>query len=198
MAVENKDPVVVVVELNGGNDYLNTVVPYTDPNYHDNRVKLRLGEDEVHKIDDRLGFHPAMGPLKDVYDRGDMAIVHGVGYENPSRSHFRSMDIWHTCEPVKVGDEGWIGRASRQIDPEGENPIGTVNIGHGLPRALVAPAFRWRRSPISPATGCSRASSASRSARGCWRGSRRCTRPAWDLAPYPTSWTTSASPERTP
>ena len=139
MTVGNKDPVVVVVELNGGNDYLNTVVPYTDPNYHDNRVKLRLGENEVHKIDDRLGFHPAMGPLKDVYDRGDMAIVHGVGYENPSRSHFRSMDIWHTCEPVKVGDEGWIGRASRQIDPKGENPIGTVNIGHGLPRALVAP-----------------------------------------------------------
>ena len=139
MTTEAKDPVVVVVELNGGNDYLNTVVPYSDPNYHDNRVKLRLDEDEVHKIDDRLGFHPAMGPLKDVYDRGDMAIVHGVGYENPSRSHFRSMDIWHTCEPVKVGDEGWIGRASRQIDPRGENPIGTVNIGHGLPRALVAP-----------------------------------------------------------
>ena len=139
MTTEAKDPVVVVVELNGGNDYLNTVVPYSDPNYHDNRVKLRLDEDEVHKIDDRLGFHPAMGPLKDVYDRGDMAIVHGVGYENPSRSHFRSMDIWHTCEPVKVGDEGWIGRASRQIDPRGENPIGTVNVGHGLPRALVAP-----------------------------------------------------------
>ena len=114
-------------------------MPYSDPNYHDNRVKLRLDEDVVHKIDDRLGFHPAMGPLKDVYDRGDVAIVHGVGYENPSRSHFRSMDIWHTCEPVKVGDEGWVGRASRQIDPEGENPIGTVNIGHGLPRALVAP-----------------------------------------------------------
>ena len=139
MTTEAKDPVVVVVELNGGNDYLNTVVPYSDPNYHDNRVKLRLGEDEVHKIDDRLGFHPAMGPMNDIYDRGDMAIVHGVGYENPSRSHFRSMDIWHTCEPVKVGDEGWIGRASRQIDPTGENPIGTVNIGHGLPRALVAP-----------------------------------------------------------
>ena len=139
MTTQTRDPVVVVVELNGGNDYLNTVVPYTDPNYHDNRVKLRLTEDEVHKIDDRLGFHPAMGPLKDVYDRGDVAIVHGVGYENPSRSHFRSMDIWHTCEPVKVGDEGWIGRASRQIDPNGENPIGTVNIGHGLPRALIAP-----------------------------------------------------------
>ena len=139
MTTQTKAPVVVVVELNGGNDYLNTVVPYSDPNYHDNRVKLRLTEEEVHKIDDRLGFHPAMGPLKDVYDRGDVAIVHGVGYENPSRSHFRSMDIWHTCEPVKVGDEGWIGRASRQIDPDGENPIGTVNIGHGLPRALVAP-----------------------------------------------------------
>ena len=139
MTTETKDPVLVVVELNGGNDYLNTVVPYSDPNYHDNRVKLRIGEEEVHKLDDKVGLHPAMGPLKDVYNRGDMAIVHGVGYENPSRSHFRSMDIWHTCEPVKVGDEGWIGRAAQQIDPHGENPVGTVNIGHGLPRALVAP-----------------------------------------------------------
>jgi uncharacterized protein (DUF1501 family) len=109
MTTETKDPVVVVVELNGGNDYLNTVVPYSDPNYHDNRVKLRIGEDEVHKLDDEVGLNPAMGPLKEVYDRGDMAIVHGVGYENPSRSHFRSMDIWHTCEPGKGGDDRSTG-----------------------------------------------------------------------------------------
>ena len=133
-----KDPVVVVVELNGGNDYLNTVVPYSDPNYHDNRVKLRVGEDEVHKIDDKVGLHPTMGPLKKIYDRGDMAIVHGGGYENPSRSHFRSMDIWHTAETKSVINEGWLGRTIRELDPKGENVLTGVNFGRGLPRSLYA------------------------------------------------------------
>ncbi len=139
VTTKEKDPVVVVVELNGGNDYMNTVIPYTDSNYYDNRVTLRIGEDEVIKLDDEMGLNPAMGPLKDAYDSGDMAVIHGVGYDNPSRSHFRSMDIWHTCEPVEVHTEGWIGRAAKELDPSGENPVGVVNIGQGLPRALVAP-----------------------------------------------------------
>jgi uncharacterized protein (DUF1501 family) len=80
-----------------------------------------------------------MGPMKDIYDKGDMAIIHGIGYANSPRSHFRSMDIWHTCEPDKVGTEGWLGRAIREIDPKAENPITAVNIGQALPRALVAP-----------------------------------------------------------
>ena len=138
MVVAGKDPVVVVVELSGGNDYLNTVIPYTDPNYYENRKRLRVEEDDVLKLDDRFGFHPNMGPMKDLYDSGDMAIVHGVGYENPSRSHFRSMDIWHTCEPVGVANDGWVGRAQKEIDPKGENPVGIVSVGYGLPRSLVA------------------------------------------------------------
>jgi uncharacterized protein (DUF1501 family) len=68
-----------------------------------------------------------------------MAIIHGIGYANSPRSHFRSMDIWHTCEPDKVGTEGWLGRATRELDPTGENPVTTVNIGQALPRALVTP-----------------------------------------------------------
>jgi len=138
MVTTKKDPVVVVVELNGGNDYLNTVIPYTDPNYYDNRKALRIEVDEVLKLDSELGLNPNMGPMKDLYEAGNLAIIHGVGYDNASRSHFRSMDIWHTCEPVDVADDGWIGRAEREIDPNGENPVGIVSIGYGLPRALVA------------------------------------------------------------
>ena len=134
-----KPPVLVVLQLTGGNDYFNTVIPYNDENYFDSRPSLQIPQDRVLKLDDQLGLHPAMGPMKDIYESGKMAIIHGVGYANSPRSHFRSMDIWHTCEPDKVGTEGWLGRALREIDPNGENPVTGVNIGQGLPRALVAP-----------------------------------------------------------
>ncbi len=139
MATVQRDPVLVVVQLSGGNDYLNTVVPYQDPNYYDNRQTLHVPEEELHKLDDELAFNPSMGPMKEIYDRGDMAIVHGVGWEKSTRSHFRAMDIWHTAEPDKVGTEGWLGRAIRELDPAGKNPVTAVNVGYGLPRALVAP-----------------------------------------------------------
>jgi len=90
-------------------------------------------------IDDQVGFHPSMGPLKELYDQGKVAVIQGVGYPNPNRSHFRSMDIWHTCEPDKVGTEGWMGRTIRDLDPNGENVLTGVNFGRGLPRALAAP-----------------------------------------------------------
>ena len=139
MTTATKDPVLVVVQLSGGNDYLNTVVPYSDSNYYDGRRTLNIPEDQVLHLDDQLGFHPAMGPMARMYGEGNVAVIHGVGYQNSVRSHFRAMDIWHTCEPVKVGTEGWLGRAIREIDPKGENPVTAVNFGHGLPRALVAP-----------------------------------------------------------
>lgn len=134
-----KDPVLVVLQLSGGNDYLNTVIPYTDSNYYDNRPTLSVPEDDVITLDDKLGLHPAMAPLVETYKQGDMAIVHGIGYQNSPRSHFRSMDIWHTCEPDKIGTEGWLARAVRDLDPKGDNPVTAVNIGQGLPRALSAP-----------------------------------------------------------
>ena len=139
MVTKGKDPVLVVLQLTGGNDYFNTVVPYTDANYYDNRPTLQIRDDRVLKLDDELGFHPAMGPIKEIYDNGQMAVVHGVGYANSPRSHFRSMDIWHTCEPDKVGTEGWLGRALRDIDPQGISPVTGVNIGQALPRAMVVP-----------------------------------------------------------
>ena len=134
-----KEPILVVVQLSGGNDYLNTIVPYQNPHYYDNRHTLHFSEEDIHKIDNEIALNPSMGPIKDIYDRGDMAIIHGVGWENSTRSHFRAMDIWHTAEPDKVGTEGWLGRTVRELDPGGENPVLSVNLGYGLPRALVAP-----------------------------------------------------------
>ena len=139
MTSTKKDPVVVVLQLTGGNDYFNTIIPYTDPLYHDNRPVLKYPEDEIIKIDDKIGLAPSMGPIKDLYDRGKVAIIHGVGYADSPRSHFRSMDIWHTCEPDKVGTEGWAGRLARELDPNKENVLTAINFGHGLPRALAVP-----------------------------------------------------------
>ncbi len=139
MTKERKDPVLVVLQLTGGNDYFNTVIPYNDANYYDSRPSVSHPQEEILRLDDEIGLHPSMGPMKELYDRGMLSIVHGVGYADSPRSHFRSMDIWHTCEPDKVGTEGWLGRTTRELDPEGKNPITAVNIGQGLPRALVTP-----------------------------------------------------------
>jgi len=97
MASNTKDPVLVVLQLSGGNDGLNTVIPYGNPLYFDNRPKVGIPAEQVIPINDSIGFHPAMKPLKTLYDAGKMAIIQGIGYPKPSRSHFRSMDIWHTC-----------------------------------------------------------------------------------------------------
>ena len=137
MASAKKDPVLVVLQLTGGNDPLNTVIPYTNPLYRDNRPNVGIPEDQVLPIDDKLAFHPNMGPVKQLYDEGKVAIIRGIGYENSPRSHFRSMDIWHTCEPDIVGTEGWAGRVIRDLDPKGENVVKGVNFGQGLPRAMV-------------------------------------------------------------
>ena len=139
MTVNKKDPVLAVLQLSGGNDALNTLIPYNDPRYVDNRPNVRIPQDRVLPINDHVGLNPALAPLKKLYDDGKVAIIQGIGYPSPSRSHFRSMDIWHTCEPDKVGDEGWLGRAIRDLDPNKENVLTAVNFGRGLPRALAAP-----------------------------------------------------------
>lgn len=137
MTSTKKDPILVVLQLSGGNDYLNTIIPRNDPLYWDNRPTVKVPEDEIIDLDGEYGLHPSMGPIKDLWDQGKVAIIHGVGYENSSRSHFRSMDIWHTCEPNKVGNEGWLGRVVNELDPNKENVLTAVNFGAGLPRALA-------------------------------------------------------------
>jgi uncharacterized protein (DUF1501 family) len=128
-----------VLQLSGGNDYLNTVIPYANSLYWDNRPAINIPEDKVIPVDNAVGFHPAMAPLKPLYDAGKMAIIHGVGYENSPRSHFRSMDIWHTCEPNTLGTEGWLGRAIRDIDPNKDNVITGVSFGPSMFRAMSVP-----------------------------------------------------------
>ena len=139
MTSTKKDPVIVVLQMSGGNDYLNTTIPYADGIYRDSRPVVGVPEDRVIKIDDQIGFHPEMAPIKELYDAGDMAIIHGVGYADSPRSHFRSMDIWHTCEPDKIGTEGWLGKVTRELDPNKENVLTAVSFGAALPRALALP-----------------------------------------------------------
>ena len=139
MTSTQKDPVIVVLQLTGGNDYFNTVIPHNDPLYMDNRPYIKYPLEDLIKVDDELSFMPSMGPIKGLYDQGKVAVIHGIGYPDSPRSHFRSMDIWHTCEPDKVGIEGWAGRITQQLDPNKENVLTAINFGHGLPRALVVP-----------------------------------------------------------
>ena len=100
---DKREKVLVVIQLTGGNDYLNCVVPYENGHYKDARPNLKITDDQVIPLDNGLGLNPGMGPVKDLYDLGKVAIMHGIGYPVPNRSHFRSMDIWHTAEPTKVG-----------------------------------------------------------------------------------------------
>jgi uncharacterized protein (DUF1501 family) len=139
MTSTKKDPVIVVLQLTGGNDYFNTLIPYNDPLYYDNRPFVKYEQEDIIKINDTYGLMPQMGGIKELYDQGNVAIVNGVGYKDSPRSHFRSMDIWHTCEPDKVGTEGWVGRVAREMDPNKENVLTAINFGHGLPRALAVP-----------------------------------------------------------
>ena len=132
----NSAPVLVVLQLSGGNDVLNTVVPYGDGLYYDFRPTTGITEDNVIPLDGRFGLHPAMGRIKDLWDQGNVAVVNGIGYPKPDRSHFRSMDIWHTAEPEKLIAEGWLGRVIRELDPEKQNVCTGVSFGTGMPRAM--------------------------------------------------------------
>ena len=139
MTTNKKDPTLVVLQLSGAYDALNTFIPYSDPHYKDYRQVLKVEPEQVLAVDDQVGFHPYMAPIKNLYDQGKVAVIQGIGYPNPIRSHFRSMDIWHTAEPEKMVTEGWLGKAVRDLDPQRENVLTAVNFGRGMPRALAAP-----------------------------------------------------------
>ncbi|MDA1280333.1 MAG: DUF1501 domain-containing protein [Chloroflexi bacterium] len=134
-----REKVLVVIQLSGGNDYLNCIVPYENGLYKDARPHIKITDDQVIPLDKGYGLNPGMGEIKNLYDRGNVAIIHGIGYPIPNRSHFRSMDIWHTAEPATVGSRGWLGQALRELDPSGSNVVTGVNFGNGLPRAMAAP-----------------------------------------------------------
>jgi len=137
MSTKQEDRVLVVVQMTGGNDFMNTIVPYTSGHYYDARKKIVINQDQVLPINDQLGINHNAAPFKRLYDEGKMAIIQGIGYPDSNRSHFRGMDIWHTCEPDRVGLDGWLGLAVRELDPRSENVLTGVNIGRGLPRAMA-------------------------------------------------------------
>ncbi|OIN82829.1 DUF1501 domain-containing protein [Mycobacterium malmoense] len=126
--------VLVIVTLYGGNDGINTLIPYADNAYHDARPELAYAPGDVIRLDDRLGLNPAMKGLAQLWSRRQLAIVRGVGYPRPDHSHFRSMDIWQTASPDEPVSTGWIGR---WLDATGDEPLRAVNIGPVLPPLAV-------------------------------------------------------------
>ena len=132
-----KDPVFVVVQLSGGNDFMNTLIPYSNPIYYDERKLLNIPQEDVLPLDNTLGWHPEMAPFKELFDKGMVAVVRGIGYPDSNRSHFRGMDVMHTCTPNEVSTVGWLGNTIEILDPTGENPLTGVNFGVGLPKAMT-------------------------------------------------------------
>src|SRR5580704_6111862 len=109
--------ILVVLELSGGNDGLNTLVPYGDDAYYKLRPKLGIPVKQVLKIDDHFGFSGGMAGFQKLYKDGNLAIVHGCGYDNPSFSHFTSMAYWHTAAPNSGEEYGWVGRLADSMAP---------------------------------------------------------------------------------
>lgn len=133
------DRVLVVIQLSGGNDGLNTLVPYADERYYRARPKLGIPKAEVLPIDDTCGFHPQMAALRHVFEHQALAVVRGIGYPNPNRSHFRSMEIWQTgSAPDQNWTTGWLGRYCDAECRGSDNPLPVVNLGGKTPLTLAA------------------------------------------------------------
>jgi uncharacterized protein (DUF1501 family) len=129
------DRILVVVELAGGCDGLNTVIPFGSHDYYSNRMNLGIPADRVLTVNDFLGFHPAMIEFKSLFDDGLLAIVQGVGYPNPNRSHFRSRDIWHTAEVEESRHDGWL---ARYLTATGDKSVQGFNVGGKVPKAMIS------------------------------------------------------------
>jgi uncharacterized protein (DUF1501 family) len=132
---------LVVIQMAGGNDGLNTVIPYNDGIYLQNRKNLAIPEDQLLKLDDRFAFNPAMGGMKSLWDDGKMAVVHGVGYPQPSFSHFRAMDIFQTANPEGKADEGWLAKLVKGAVDRRGHPFAGFAAGGTLPPALMSPDY---------------------------------------------------------
>lgn len=126
--------ILVIVTLYGGNDGINTLIPYGDNAYHDARPELAYSAEAVLALDDRLGLNPACKGMASMWSDDTLAVVRGVSYPQPDHSHFRSMDIWQTASPTEPVSTGWIGR---WLDATGDDPLRAVNIGPVLPPMAV-------------------------------------------------------------
>ncbi|HYZ16245.1 MAG TPA: DUF1501 domain-containing protein [Candidatus Acidoferrum sp.] len=136
----SNDRVLVVINFQGGNDGLNTVVPYASPEYYRFRPTIGVPQSDVLRIDDTVGLNPVLAPFKKLYDGGNVAIVQGVGYPDPDHSHFRSTEIWQTATPGKYESTGWLGRYLDDAGLPKQNLFNAVAISNVLPEALIARA----------------------------------------------------------
>jgi len=141
---ERKERVLVVVQLTGGNDGLNTVIPFRQDDYFRMRPGLAQPPRELHRIDDDHGLHPALAELGALFERGRLAVVHGAGLPQPDRSHFRSMDVWHTAELApRTHSLGWLGRLADRIVDARPGTLAALHVGDGAPpRALAGERFQ--------------------------------------------------------
>jgi uncharacterized protein (DUF1501 family) len=136
-ASPGKDNILVVIEMTGGNDGLNTVIPYADPLYHKYRPTLHQTKNVVVRLDDHVGLHSSMQPLRPLWEQGQLAVVQGVGYPNPERSHFEAMDTWQSADPKKSINTGWLGRAAVN-GGDGAGGVPILHVGSNrLPLALA-------------------------------------------------------------
>jgi uncharacterized protein (DUF1501 family) len=126
------DKTLVVIQLGGGNDGLNTLVPFTNDAYYAARPQIALSKKDVIPVDTDLGMHPNLRDLATFFDNSELAWIQNVGYPNPNRSHFASMAIWHTASPESSLNDGWIGRVAAQIG----DPLCASNIGNNTPLAF--------------------------------------------------------------
>jgi uncharacterized protein (DUF1501 family) len=125
----HNDHVLVVLQLGGGNDGLNTVVPYADPAYHDARPTIGIAPDKVLRIDDHVGLNPALPGIKALYDAGRVGVVQGTGYDNPTYSHFEALQVWEHADPQQRATDGWLGRMlATQLDSAG-HPLAGCALG---------------------------------------------------------------------
>jgi len=146
---------MLLLELNGGNDGLDTVIPYGEDVYHSSRARVGIAAKDALRLDDYRGFHPSLKSLRGIYDEGGLAIVEGVGYPTPNHSHFTSLDIWHTGQlSGRAAGDGWIGRLMSRLYPEDRSEPHAVHVGQSLPYSLHSsthpivcfdspPAYRW-------------------------------------------------------
>jgi uncharacterized protein (DUF1501 family) len=126
------DLILVVLQLSGGNDGINTLVPFADPNYNALRPSLGFAANDVLDLSDSVGLNPNLAKIKALYDQGKVAIVQGVGYPNPNRSHFRSMDIWHSASPDTFERSGWLGRYVSACQCAQDNALPAISVGDQL------------------------------------------------------------------
>ncbi len=132
------DRVLVVINFQGGNDGLNTVVPFGMPEYYRYRPSLGVPQNDVLRIDDTFGLNPVLAPFKKMYDGGNVAIVHGVGYPDPDHSHFRSTEIWQTAQPKGYESTGWIGRYLDSASLPKNNLFNAVALSNVLPEIMIS------------------------------------------------------------